>query len=296
MERSFRQRIQKICRLVQITWYLQDSESKKMSRFAALSNTFNNNDKSVPDTENKPQSTKQQQNVEDKNKLPDVVITFVETAHELLTGLHEVFPECEKVKKRLLKFHAFVRSEDRKDDQGNVILPGTIKPEGAKVFVKDWHAQLSNHYDAFRKRDVPSIMNSGLKVLQELDLPKKWADPDFDATSREHLFQFMDSMNANAQLYCAIPANMLNRIERLAQNMAEQFSSGQIDMSTMDPMTLGQQVLDGMPEDEIAHMNLNMAELTRMLTSTMGGAANMDMAGGDQLNAMMKMFHNGGTQ
>jgi len=217
-----------------------------------ISNTWFGNTMSITAFSQQPES---------KNN--DVLPAFVDTVEELLLGLKEVFPECEKVKKKLRKFQAFIKSPAEVDQDGNVTRPAQLKPDGAKILLKDWHSQLGPHYEQCARRDVEAILKANPPIIEELDIAAKWADPTFDAESREILFQYIDTLNMYCQMQF-IPSKMLSRIEGVAQQLAQQMETGNADLSKIDVFALGQQVLENVSEEELIDFANNLGEIQKM--------------------------------
>jgi len=231
-------------------------------------------------------------------KHSDVLPAFVSTVEELLNGLFDVFPECDKVKKKLLKFRAFVKTPAVLDEQGAVLEEPRIKIDGAKMLIKDWHSQMSPFYDVVRRRDMATLFNSDLKIIEELDIRTKWQDPEFDQESRENLFQYIDSLNMYSQMYCSIPTRMLSKIEGVAQQLAAKMANGETNLASLDLFKIGESVIQGTSEEELMEFAGNMGEIQKMMQASaahFGGSAGGDMPkipGMPDLGLMMKMMGN----
>lgn len=194
----------------------------------------------------------------------DVIPAFVDTIEELLSGLREVFPECQAVNRKWLKFRAFVKPADETDEHGNVVAKAQIKLDGAKMLMKDWHNQMGPHYETCRRRDIKALLESDLQILKDLDMRTKWNDPSFDAESRDTLFQYIDTLNMYAQMQF-IPSKMLHRIQGVAQMLADEYSSGQFDLAKVDIFAIGQKVMENTSEQELMEMASNMGQLQAMM-------------------------------
>lgn len=226
----------------------------------------------------------------------DVLPAFVDTVEELLLALHATFPECDKVKKKLLKFRAFVKSADEVDAEGRVVFKGQLKPDGAKMMIKDWHGQFGPFYEICRRRDIDTILSSGLPILKDLDIPAKWADPTFVAEDRECLFQYIDSLNMYAQMQF-IPTKMMSRIEQVAEKIATQMQSGNTSLSEIDIFDLGRQVVEGASEDDLMQFAENMGniqEMMKMQAASLGQDAPPELANITQMMSGLTQSGGGG--
>ena len=223
----------------------------------------------------------------------DVLPAFVDTIEELLNGLREVFPECEKVKKKLLKFRAFVKAADEVDAvSGATIRKGQFKADGAKILIKDWHSQLSPYYDVCRKRDILTLLASNLPIIKELDIAAKWEDPSFDPESRDNFFQYIDTLNMYAQMQF-IPSKMLNRIEDVAQQLAMKMANGEANFEQIDVFELGKQVLDNTSEAELMEFAGNLGEIQKMVQMS---SAHLSATAPPELAGMAEMMSNMASQ
>jgi hypothetical protein len=132
----------------------------------------------------------------------DFLTAFVETGEELLNGLAELFPTCPKVAKKAKKFKSYLKLPDVLDKQGQVVEKGKVIKLMATRVIREWHETVKNHYDKITNRQVPQLFESKLPFLEELEMAKKWQDPEFGQQSRDNLFQYLDLLDYCAQNYC----------------------------------------------------------------------------------------------
>lgn len=189
---------------------------------------------------------------------------FVFTMDDLLTGLHEFFPECPRVKDKLDKFRALVKGADTSPE-----MKGHVNMVGAKMLIDDWHTNMRAHYADCQSRNIEPILNSDLKIVTDLDLKTKWVHPEFDQESKENMFKYIDILNMASQIYHTIPHGVMQRIESVAQSIVLDMSQGK---ANIDIMAIGRQVIDNMSEQDMTDMqeNINMSDLMGIMNLSMG--------------------------
>lgn len=220
----------------------------------------------------------------------ELLSLFVQTVEDLLNGLHDTFPECDKVYQELLRFRSFVKNPDEKDEKDNVIHKGQIKQKGAEMLIKDWHKDMQQHYESFTARDSHTILNSGIPMIQKLDIQQKWNDPTFEQSDREILFEYIDNLNNYAQLYCCFTPNMLNKMEMIANDLAGKVQRGETDFAQIDIFALGQQIVEGQSEDDLMHLLGNVGQLQKMMQSTVSKMSPEEMKMVHQMQSTMPLM------
>ena len=162
---------------------------------------------------------------------------FVLLAESLLKSIAEVFPEVDDCAQALELFQVFVKGNAEREDQ----------------FIRKCKELFSNEAESLAAKDPEAIFRvaDGLEVLKALDLRAKWADPDFNEESKNHMWQFLQALDTYAGLYCAVPPGILGKIESMATVLGSQMQSGELDLSRLDIGKLGQQLMGSLTKDEL---------------------------------------------
>lgn len=227
---------------------------------------------------------------------------FSQTVGELLDGLSEIFPECPGV--------AEVREEFTK-----IVAPN---PLGARVLIRTWHESMEPLYGACHARDAGAFLAADMSILKRLGLNAKWNDPRFNEESKRILWTYIDELNTLACGHAAggmevaaedahdtngtssdreavfqhIPHRTAENIRNISAQFAQQFQTGDVDMSTFNPLTIGQQIASSMTEAEMDELRANIPALLASLQSQPEGQqAQAMMAQNPQL--VMSMISGG---
>jgi len=184
-----------------------------------------------------------------------IVGTFIVRLEELLDALSEVFPECKKVEKTLKDFR-------------NVIKP---YPSMHDMVIKQWHAEVSPHYDAIRLRDVEKLLAAEIGIFKKLDIVAKWRDNGFDESSRKILFDYLDQLNYHSQIHAAVPKDMMTKIEQTAMDIVNDMQSGNFNPQTFSLQSLTQNLMSGLTEKDLEQFAANLPNLQGTITSVIQG-------------------------
>jgi hypothetical protein len=162
---------------------------------------------------------------------------FISLSESLLQSISDVFPECEDSSHALELFQTLVKGDSTTEDE----------------FIHTCHKLFKENSEGITSRDPESIFNlmSSIDILKDIDLKTKWADPDFTEESKGHFWQYLVSLDTYANLYCALPAGVMGKIESLAGDIGQRVQSGQFDLSKMDINSLGKELLGSLSSDEM---------------------------------------------
>lgn len=183
----------------------------------------------------------------------DFVTAFVGLSMELLDGLLEVFPECKKT----------AVAKGQLQDLLNV----TSVQEAGKMIITRWHKHLEPYYTACDQKNVAVLLAAKVKPLEEIDMAAKWADPDIDEETRQHLLDYLIQLNNYARLYHRIPSNMMSRVGQISQTLVQKMMSG--NFSGINLEELGQQAVDGIPPEELEMFTNNAADIQSIMQNMM---------------------------
>jgi hypothetical protein len=195
----------------------------------------------------------------------DVIVSFVSCLEELLDGLQETFPECPKIRTRRLKFRAFVKTPDEIDPvTGQVTRPGSIKRDLAKQLVRDWNKQLGPYYETCERKDMETLLEAKIPLLEELEIRSKWMDPSFDETSRETLWEFIGTLNRFAQLHF-VPPKVFQRLKTLAIELESKAGDSENPLQSFNPMALATDMMGEMSAQDIQELTSSLPDLLNFL-------------------------------
>ncbi len=121
-------------------------------------------------------------------------------------------------------------------------------------------------YDEFQKLSpfYDKFMNNDVSVLDEL--PEKYDDFKNKLKSVEKdvvdtCFQFIKNLiqsSTMTSLYDKCPKDLMSKVSSLAQSLAEDLSTGKLDMSTFNPLELTDKLLGIVDPDEVKEWSKNM--------------------------------------
>ena len=185
---------------------------------------------------------------------------FISLAETLLSSLSDVFPECESTARALHMFQTVIKGNETFEDE----------------FVRRCQTLFKHHAHGIKTRDSEALFTlmESLEQLRDIDLREKWEDPDFAAESRDHLWQYVAALKTYADLYTAVPKNVMGRIESVAGSIGEKLTSGEMDLRNMDLGQIGQTLLADMSPEELEGFEGNLPDIYESLSevaSTIGG-------------------------
>lgn len=219
--------------------------------------------------------------VTDQDKEATTILhTFNNLVSQLLNAVQEVFPEDIKTKEFQLKYEFAIKNNE----------------ENQKKLIQQWHNTMNPYYDRCREKDV-TVIGEDIEIFTELELSQKFNDSEFDESSKDALWDYINHLNNYAQLYCqilgvystlsdVIPSSILGKIDSYAKNVADQMANGQMDLSQLDVQTLSQDVLGDVSEEDMQQMMNSLPVLAQNLSSIMPALQNS--AGNEQLNSLLR--------
>lgn len=198
---------------------------------------------------------------------------FIVLTETLLKSVSEVFPECFMTESALKLFETMVKGNAEREDR----------------FIRCCAQLFNEHSAALQNRDVEALfaVADGMTLLKDLDLRGKWSDPDFSEASKDHLWQYILSLKTYAELYCALPAAVMGKIERLAGDIGEKLRAGTLDLSSINVSEVGGELLGQLSADELKTFEGNLPRIFESISqvaSTVasqagGGGAGLDVEG-----------------
>lgn len=193
---------------------------------------------------------------------------FVSLAESLLESISDVFPECDQTQTVLRIFRAIVK--------GNVVIEDR--------FIRRCHVAFNKNSEGIRAKSAEAlfVIVESIEHVSEIDLREKWEDPEFTQESKDHLWQYIATLKTYADLYTALPPNVLGQIENMAGALGEQFLTGQLDLKSVDIGALGRDIMSNLSAEDIARFEGNLPEIYESITNvtrSLGGTegANIDI-------------------
>jgi len=201
------------------------------------------------------------------NKLRQGFVTLAET---LLESISDVFPECQNTESVLRIFRAVVKGNETIEDK----------------FIRRCQAVFKEQAEGIKSKNSEALFAvvESLDHLRDMDLREKWQDPDFTEESRDHLWQYVAALKTYADLYTAVPKNVMGKIESVAGNIGEQLARGELDLRNMDLGSIGQNLLADLSAEELSGFEGNLPEIYESLSEVAGSlggghGAGIDIAG-----------------
>lgn len=199
---------------------------------------------------------------------------FVALAEALLKSLCEVFPEDDSLDTGLHLFTNLVKGDPEKEDR----------------FIRKCHEVFQEHAAAFKTRDEEALFAAAdaLPILKDVDIRGKWSDAGFDAESKEHLWQYVQSLKLYSELFCAVPSAVMGKIESVASDLGERLKSGQLDLGNINIGNIGKELLGQLSQEELRSFEGNLpgiySSITDMATTLAKHAGHQDL----DVDALMK--------
>lgn len=193
---------------------------------------------------------------QDANPIEDF-FTLMKT---LLSAIKNVFPECVKTEEALAQME-FI-------DASNM---APMK----ETMIRKYYASIKDHIkDCVAKHDGV-IMTADIEMLNTIDIRTKWADPEFDAESKDVLWGYINSLNYLACLYVESTPEEVQGIAAAASRLAE---SAQFDISEDGNVSFNIKAFQSLLGSESAQGDLSqimdgMGPLMGAMNGTSGGAA-----------------------
>lgn len=217
----------------------------------------------------------------------DLLLTTLESFFEMLSqfldACQEVWPEDTNIRDYTLKINLAVTNALSQD----------LKVTAMKRIINEYHACLTPFYDRCAKKDPTVFTECHIEPLEEVGMREKWLDATVDDETRSAIWEYVLEMNKYSQLYAGlfsrIPKQTMGRIQTVAMDLAAKIQGGQMSIADLDLNKLGNDVVDGLDEEEIQEFTQNMmsdpALIQNLCSNLMGGA---------DMGAVMGMMGQGG--
>jgi hypothetical protein len=216
---------------------------------------------------------------QEKSKMPNpkesTSTLFFDICLEFATASHEVWPQDEKIKE-----YVDVLNENL-----------SMKTEYGEYVAVAFHKEFQPLYTKVLNKDEQVLKHP---MLESLKASAKFAGAP--QSLKDTVWEYMKNMvqyGGMVDMYSKCPSNMLNSITGIASGMIEKLQNGEMDLSKLNPMQLGQMMMNDMkPEDlEMFGKTImesgNIENMMSMMQSTIGSVPGMPSF--SDLTSMMPM-------
>lgn len=149
--------------------------------------------------------------------------TTVQSFNAMLKNfIHELtltFPEDQTIAMYYDGFDTLVKANARKPLE---LFMNALSPHAQYIMTKD-----------------PALFAQPLSLGADLDLKAIWEHPDLSQSSKDAIWQYLQSLFLLATTVSALPPDMLNAIENLAQECAGKIQNGETDFASVTQMLMG---------------------------------------------------------
>ena len=209
---------------------------------------------------------------------------FISMLDQFLTACGEVWPEDTKLNTFRVAFS---------------MIKNPIAHSAQEELITDYYNSLKPYFKRCLERDVTLFTeDNDISFLKEVDMRSKWLDNTVDDETRGVIWEYVLELNKLSQmcvgLFSRIPSATLDRIQQTAVTLAGKISSGELAAGDLDLSSIGQGVVDGLSEEEIASFTENLLSDPGALASLASGM--LDTSGLNIDPAMMAQAMAGNGQ
>ena len=218
---------------------------------------------------------------------------FMDMMTQFIQACRGVWPECAGLRAMALGFDMMTGTPNKKEE-----------------FIQDYYSSLEPFFSRCTERDPTLFTEESIPFLSAVQMREKWLDNSVDEETRSIIFDYILELNKLSQMHVGIfsriPDTTLDRIQQMAQTIAERIQSGEMSPTDLSPAMLteiGQDVVDGLSEEEMRAFTDNILRdptaLTQLASNLTGGMNPADLAsafmggaggGGDMLSMAMQMM------
>ncbi len=187
---------------------------------------------------------------------------------QFLMACSEVWPEDEKMRTFKMGFE---------------LVKNPIARSAQKDMITDYYESMQPYFARCSARDVTLFTEENIEFLREVNMRDKWLDNSVNNETREVIWEYILELNKLSQmcvgLFSRIPDTTLDRIQQTAVTLAGKIQSGEISALDLDLSSIGQQVVDGLSEEEIESFSANLLSdpsTLANLAAGFGGTGGMD--------------------
>lgn len=172
---------------------------------------------------------------------------FISMMGQFLDACSEVWPEDDALKTYLLAFQ---------------LVKNPSMQSARESFINEYHESMKPFFERCNRRDVTLFTEECIDMLREVNMRAKWLDDSIDNETRDVIWQYVLELNKLAQMYVGlfskIPSTTLDRIQQTAVTLAGKISAGEMTPGDLNLASIGQEVVDGLSEEEISAFTENL--------------------------------------
>jgi hypothetical protein len=218
------------------------------------------------------------------NPQDSTAIVFFDICVDFSTACAEVWPSDEVMKIQAARISSKKSTKEKQEEGLNL----------AKLF----HSTFVDHYSLIVSKK-PEFFALPIEGLVSVNASAKFASSPEDV--RETVWEYLKSLVQYAgmvDMYSKCPQKMLDSISGVAGGLIAKLQSGELDPSNLNPIALGQMMMQQMSTEDLEGFGKaimeggNMDSMMSIMQSTMGagGIPGMGMGGMD-MNAVMSMLN-----
>ena len=214
-------------------------------------------------------------------------LSFFDTLTQFADACMGVWPED----KELQSMSEYLKT--KKDDE-----------DFKNKLTSNFHETYKDLYLSANKKDV-SLFLEKKPLFEELQVAKKMdtATNEVKDTVFEYI-RLLVQWSSMHSMYAKCPEKMMSSIAAIASDFSSKIESGTMDFSTLNPLTLGQELMGSMSQDDIENFTRSLMEdggdnIRNMMSGMVnnlshGGLANIP--GGEGMADMLKSMLNAQSQ
>lgn len=187
---------------------------------------------------------------------------FMSMMGQFLDACSEVWPEDEALRTYKLAFE---------------LVKNPAMQSARESFINEYHESMKPFFERCNRRDVTLFTEECIEMLREVNMRAKWLDNSIDDETRDVVWQYVLELNKLSQMYVGlfskIPSTTLDRIQQTAVTLAGKISAGEMTPADLNLASIGQEVVDGLSEEEINAFTENLLSDPTALANLASGFA-----------------------
>ena len=156
----------------------------------------------------------------------------------------------------------------------------------------EFHATFQDSYERLKKKDETLILQGSIPVLERLGLAAKWRAAD--AATRASVWEYAQQLaqfSSMYVLYSKCPGGLMGKVTSMASSLVSKLEAGEMDLASINPMQLSQQMLAGMDPSDLEAFGRELSsggDIMGMMSMVQGMVGNMGAESGmPDLSAML---------
>lgn len=205
---------------------------------------------------------------------------FFDISLEFATALNEVWPKDEVIQSKLVELQ---KHTDNKSEYGSKLA-------------QDFHSKYQDKYSLVLKKDPSFFSDKSSSDMKLLKAQDKYLSSSNEI--RETVWEYLKNLvqyGGMVDMYSKCPQGMLDSISGIAGGLITKMQSGEMDLSNINPLQLGQMMMRDMKTEDLEQFGNaimqsgNIENMMSLMQSTMGGMGGMpDMSSLASMASMMQ--------